>query len=76
MTPKVLFADRDADGGRADNRVNIAIVNHPDLSSVDEVDGAPEVDELLQAAASTASGTSAAAVAKRVRLVTGEYSFS
>jgi hypothetical protein len=43
---------------------------------VDEVDGAPEVDELLQAAASTASGTSAAAVAKRVRLVTGEYSFS
>jgi hypothetical protein len=36
----------------------------------------PELDELLQAATSTASGIRAAAVAKRVRLLTGEYSFN
>jgi len=42
----------------------------------DDPDGEPELDELLQAAAIAASGTTAAAIAKRVRLVTGEYSFS
>jgi hypothetical protein len=39
-------------------------------------DDEPELDELPQAATSTASGIRAAAAAKRVRWITGEYSFA
>src|SRR5262245_686070 len=54
----------------------VSVIVFPDDGAAD-VDEPGEDPELLQATASTVSGTRAAAVqAKRIRLVTGEYSFS
>ncbi len=39
LTPTVLLADRDADGGGADDAVDVPVVGHPDVAPVDELDG-------------------------------------
>src|SRR5215475_3193796 len=72
-----LYAACQALNSGNSNVLPVSVIVFPDVGAEDEVDEPGEDPELLHATASSVSGTRAAAVqAKRIRLVTGEYSFS
>src|SRR5215510_5488113 len=72
-----LYAACQAPNSGNSSVLPVSVIVFPDVGAEDDDDDLEEAPELLHATASTVNGTRAAAVkAKRIRLVTGEYSFS